>query len=117
MRPLQTCRKYHIVTEYCNNKIHHPVGAVIDRPGNFASAAHFPVGWGHPARGFEVTPTYRVNRTKGFPLWGKLSPQVTDEGATAGHSPLIRRASAPPSPPQGEGFFVVRLFFFAPFGL
>ena len=32
MRPLQTCRKYHIITEYCGNKIHHAVGAVIDRP-------------------------------------------------------------------------------------
>ena len=32
MRPLQTCRKYHIITEYGDNKIHHPVGAVIDRP-------------------------------------------------------------------------------------
>ena len=41
---------------------------------------------------------------KGFPLRGKLSPQVTDEGATAGHLPLIRRAGAPPSP-KGEGFF------------
>ena len=48
----------------------------------------------------------------GFPLWGKLSPQVTDEGATAGYFPLIRRAGAPPSP-QGEGFFVVRLIFFS----
>ena len=27
----------------------------------------------------------------GFPLWGKLSPQVTDEGVLAGHLPLIRR--------------------------
>ena len=41
-------------------------------------------------------------RKYGFPLWGKLSPQVTDEGALAGHFPLIRRAGAPPSP-QGEG--------------
>ena len=39
----------------------------------------------------------------GFPLWGKLSPQVTDEGESAGGFPLIRRAGAPPSP-QGEGF-------------
>ena len=39
----------------------------------------------------------------GFPLWGKLSPQVTDEGEPSGHFPLIRRAGAPPSP-QGEGF-------------
>ena len=27
----------------------------------------------------------------GFPPWGKLSPQVTDEGESAGHFPLIRR--------------------------
>ena len=45
----------------------------------------------------------RVNRLYGFPLWGKLSPQVTDEGESAGSFPLIRRASAPPSP-IGEGF-------------
>ena len=32
MRPLQTCREYHVITEYCGNKIHHAVGAVIDRP-------------------------------------------------------------------------------------
>ena len=37
------------------------------------------------------------------PFWGKLSPQVTDEGELSGHFPLIRRAGAPPSP-QGEGF-------------
>ena len=43
------------------------------------------------------------NGSYGFPLWGKLSPQVTDEGEPSGHFPLIRRASAPPSP-QGEGF-------------
>ena len=46
MRPLQTCRKYHIITEYGGNKIHHPVGAVIDRPRS------------HPGNA-----TYRVNRT------------------------------------------------------
>ena len=28
----------------------------------------------------------------GFPLWGKLSPQVTDEGVLAGHLPLTRPA-------------------------
>ena len=46
MRPLQTCRKYHIITEYGGNKIHHAVGAVIDRPRS------------HPGNA-----TYRVNRT------------------------------------------------------
>ena len=39
-----------------------------------------------------------------LPPWGKLSPQVTDEGATAGHIPLIRRVPRH-LPPQGEGFF------------
>ena len=80
----------------------------------------FAAGWGHPAlrgnkkssrgrggacpaRGQMATRKLRVNRVYGFPLWGKLSPQVTDEGEFAGHSPLIRRASAPPSP-KGEGF-------------
>ena len=33
------------------------------------------------------------------PLWGKLSPQVTDEGASAGRLPLIRRIRA--TFPQG----------------
>ena len=47
-RSLQTCRKYHIITEYCGNKIHHPVGAVIDRPRNFAATARFPGGVGSP---------------------------------------------------------------------
>ena len=37
------------------------------------------------------------------PLWGKLSPQVTDEGATTGHFPLIRRVPRH-LPPKGEGF-------------
>ena len=40
------------------------------------------------------------------PLWGKLSPQVTDEGATAGHFPLIRRVPRH-LPPKGEGFCVI----------
>ena len=46
---------------------------------------------------------YRVNATKGFPLWGKLSPQVTDEGATPGHIPLIRRVPRH-LPPKGKAF-------------
>ena len=42
--------------------------------------------------------TYRVNATKGFPLWGKLSPQVTDEGCLPGVSPSSGafRATFPP---------------------
>ena len=47
--------------------------------------------------------TYRVNATKGFPLWGKLSPQVTDEGASAGSFPLIRRVPRH-LPPKGKAF-------------
>ena len=39
---------------------------------------------------------------KGFPLWGKLSPQVTDEGVLAGHISLIRRVPHH-LPPKGEG--------------
>ena len=37
------------------------------------------------------------------PLWGKLSPQVTDEGATPGHFPLIRRVPRH-LPPRGKAF-------------
>ena len=37
----------------------------------------------------------------GFPLWGKLSPQVTDEGESAGHIPLIRRVPRH-LPPKGK---------------
>ena len=40
MRPLQTCRKYHVITEYGGNKIHHAVGAVIDRPRSHPDIAH-----------------------------------------------------------------------------
>ena len=39
----------------------------------------------------------------GFPLWGKLSPQVTDEGATTGRFPLIRRVPRH-HPPKGKAF-------------
>ena len=44
-----------------------------------------------------------VGRAFGFPLWGKLSPQVTDEGATTGHFPLIRRVPRH-LPPKGKAF-------------
>ena len=37
------------------------------------------------------------------PKGGKLSPKVTDKGATAGHFPLIRRVPRH-LPPKGEGF-------------
>ena len=43
------------------------------------------------------------NGSFGFPLWGKLSPQVTDEGELAGHFPLIRRIPRH-LPPKGNAF-------------
>ena len=46
-----------------------------------------------------------THRLYGFPLWGKLSPQVTDEGVICGHFPLIRRVPRH-LPPKGEGFCV-----------
>ena len=93
--------------------------------GNFLLSQNSPAGWGHPAlrgnkntsrgrggacpaRDTTATPTYRVNHLYGFPLRGKLSPQVTDEGATAGHFPLIRRVSRH-LPPKGEGFSAATL--------
>ena len=86
----------------------------------------FAAGWGHPARDITSTRKYRVacrggiyaarcshpdiatqraNRIFGFPLWGKLSPQVTDEGeiCSCRTFPPHPARSAPPSP-QGEGF-------------
>ncbi len=39
----------------------------------------------------------------GFPLWGKLSPKVTDEGESAGSCPLIRRVPRH-LPPKGKAF-------------
>ena len=43
------------------------------------------------------------NGSFGFPLWGKLSPQVTDEGATSGYFSLIRRVPRH-LPPKGKAF-------------
>ena len=59
-RSLQTCRKYHVITEYGNNKIHHPVGAVIDRPAILRLPHNPSAGWGHPARDLTETAIYRV---------------------------------------------------------
>ena len=43
------------------------------------------------------------NGSYGFPLWGKLSPQVTDEGEPSEHFPLIRRVPRHFfSPPRGR---------------
>ena len=56
-----------------------------------------------PARDITATAIYRVNRIEGFPLRGKLSPKVTDEGLLSGHFPLIRRVPRH-LPPKGEGF-------------
>ena len=43
------------------------------------------------------------NGSIGFPLWGKLSPQVTDEGEPSGHFSLIRRVPRH-LPPKGKAF-------------
>ena len=43
------------------------------------------------------------NGSYGFPLWGKLSPQVTDEGEPSGRFPLIRRVPRH-LPPKGKAF-------------
>ena len=39
------------------------------------------------------------NGSFGFPLWGKLSPQVTDEGEICGDSQFARRGGV--TPPYG----------------
>ena len=36
------------------------------------------------------------NGSFGFPLWGKLSPQVTDEGEICGDSQFARRGEVTP---------------------
>ena len=61
--------------------------------------------WGEncPARGFTEITILRGNRRYGFPFWGKLSPQVKDEGTTAKHFPLIRRVPRH-LPPKGKAF-------------
>ena len=48
------------------------------------------------------------NGSFGFPLWGKLSPQVTDEGATSGYFSLIRRVPRH-LPPKGKAFPAIRI--------
>ena len=60
-------------------------------------------GGASPARDKTAAQNLRVNRPKGFPLWGKLSPQVTDEGETTGYFPLIRRVPRH-LPPKGKAF-------------
>ena len=52
-----------------------------------------------PARGFVVMTILRANRVYGFPRWGKLSPQVTDEGENCGCRPFARRGGV--TPPYG----------------
>ena len=46
MRPLQTCRKRPIITGYCNNKIHHSVGAGYAPPAVLRQLHYYgyPVG-------------------------------------------------------------------------
>lgn len=48
------------------------------------------------------------NGSIGFPLWGKLSPQVTDEGEPSGHFSLIRRVPRH-LPPKGKAFPAIRI--------
>ena len=79
------------------------VGDAYMRPVRFARQVALP-GWLRRAAYMPpVIATQRANRVYGFPLWGKLSPQVTDEGATSGHIPLIRRVPRHLLP-KGEGF-------------
>ena len=134
MRPLQTCREFAFSPIIpCRFAAIAIIRVGLLRlsdisPSSGARARHLPLkgkafaaGWGHPAlrgnkntprgrggvcpaRGFTAITTLRANCPKGFPLWGKLSPKVTDEGATTGHFPLIRRVPRHLSPPQGEGF-------------
>ena len=90
-RSLQTCRKRRTITGLRGNKNTPPGrGGALPRPrfcgcSNITGKPHY-----------------------GFPLWGKLSPQVTDEGATSGHFPLIRRVPRH-LPPRGEGFCVAAI--------
>ena len=60
-----------------------------------------------PPYHFAATRNLRAPRTKGFPLLGTLSPQVTDEGAPCGHVPLIRRVPRHLLP-KGKGFPVIQ---------
>ena len=98
MPPLQSPGYYDIP-----DKLHGTHICVPYKPaGNITSSRNmattkFTTPCNHPGNA-----TCRVNPAKGFPLWGKLSPQVTDEGQTAGYFPLIRRAGAPPSPQGGR---------------
>ena len=84
----------------------------IEQGGAPQCASKAPVGL-CLARGRFPFGSYRL---KGFPLWGKLSPQVTDEGefcgncnntgwfvAAGGHFPLIRRVPRH-LPPRGKAF-------------
>ena len=121
MRPLQTCRKFAFYQSLLAFRLF--VGRGLDPSLLFCCCRPFPrrggvtppygtikihraVGAGHcPALSFTATQKLQVNHPKGFPLRGKLSPQVTDEGATAGHFPLIRRVPRH-LPPKGEGFGV-----------
>ena len=47
-----------------------------------------------------------ANRTEGFPLWGKLSPQVTDEGEICGGCQFPRRGGV--TPPYGAIKIIAR---------
>ena len=47
---------------------------------------------------FAPTPTYRAHRPYSFPLGGKLSPQVTDEGLICGNRPFPQLGMRSPPP-------------------
>ena len=60
---------------------------------------------------FAPAQTRRVNRPYGFPLWGKLSPQVTDEGEICGcrtFAPHPARKHAT-FPPRGKAFSAAQI--------
>ena len=70
-------------------------------PCNFAATANFHGGVRSPRPRFYGCNNITGKPHEGFPLWGKLSPQVTDEGESAGGSPLIRRVPRH-LPPKGK---------------
>ena len=83
MRPLQTCRKYHINTKYCNNKKCHPVGAVIDRPGKPPGKSTLRAN----CTGSPLQPNRQIASTTRFP-GGVGSPRPT--GQRPNHCPIIK---------------------------
>ena len=107
LRNPQPCGLYLAFSVFRNPRTICIVGRGLDPsllPYGNANLTGNPYGRGGacPAREFTAIATLRATRSYGFPLWGKLSPQVTDEGEPAGYLTLIRRAGAPPSPKRGR---------------